>query len=44
KRQVYFDQQGYISRKLQITTVPAIVRQNGKLLEISEVPAKELKP
>lgn len=44
KRQVYFDQQGYISRKLQITTVPAIVRQNGKLLEISEVPAKEIKP
>lgn len=44
KRQVYFDQQGYISRKLQINTVPAIVRQNGKFLEITEVPAKEIKP
>lgn len=44
KRQVYFDQQGYISRKLQINTVPAIVRQNGKFLEITETPAKEIKP
>ncbi|MBU0374126.1 type-F conjugative transfer system protein TraW, partial [Acinetobacter baumannii] len=42
KRQVYFDQYGYISKRLQITSVPSIVRQNGKMLEISEVPAKEL--
>ena len=44
KRQVYFDQAGYITTRFGIKAVPAIVRQSGKVLEITEMPAQELKP
>ena len=44
KRQVYFDQYGYMTSRFGIKAVPAIVRQKGKLLEITEMPAQELKP
>ena len=37
QKHVYFDQGGRLTQKLQITQVPAIVRQVGKQLEISEV-------
>ncbi|ENG7912462.1 type-F conjugative transfer system protein TraW [Acinetobacter baumannii] len=43
-RQVYFDQSGYITSRFGIKAVPAVVRQKGKLLEITEIPAQELKP
>ena len=43
KRQVYFDQYGYLSKRFEITAVPAVVRQKGKFLEISETPVQELK-
>ncbi len=36
KRKVYFDQQGILVKKLAITQVPAVVRQVGKRLQISE--------
>lgn len=35
-RDVYFDQGGAICRHFKIAAVPAIVRQNGQLLEIEE--------
>lgn len=43
-RQVYFDQYGYITSRFGIKAVPALVRQKGKVLEIRETPAGELKP
>ena len=42
KRQVYFDQGGYMASKLAIEQVPALVTQNGERLKISYIPAKEL--
>lgn len=36
-KRVYFDQGGWITQRLHITHVPAIVRQSGDQLEISEV-------
>lgn len=44
KRQVYFDQAGYMTTRFGIKAVPAVVRQSGKVLEITEMPAGELKP
>lgn len=38
KRPVYFDQGGAMVRRFGITTVPARVTQDGKLLRIQEVP------
>ena len=35
-RVVYFDQGGAICRQFKIVAVPAIVRQNGQLLEVEE--------
>jgi len=35
-REVYFDQGGIICRHFKIRAVPAIVRQNGHLLEVEE--------
>lgn len=37
KRQVYFDQQGTLVKKLGIEHVPAIVSQDGKRLRIDEI-------
>lgn len=37
KRQVYFDQGGYLVKKLGIENVPALVTQEGKRLRIDEV-------
>jgi len=37
KRQVYFDQQGTLVKKLGIEHVPAIVSQEGKMLRIDEI-------
>lgn len=37
KRQVYFDQGGYMVRKLGIQNVPALVTQEGKKLRIDEL-------
>lgn len=44
KRQVYFDQDGYLISRFGIKAVPAVVRQKGKVLEVSETPVEELKP
>lgn len=44
KRQVYFDQDGYLTTRFGIKAVPAVVRQKGKALEVSETPVEELKP
>jgi len=33
-----------MTSRFGIKAVPAIVRQKGKLLEITEMPAQELKP
>lgn len=42
KKPVYFDQQGILTKQLGLRAVPSILRQNGKMLEIAEIPAKEL--
>lgn len=42
RRQVYYDQGGFMADKLSIEQVPAIVTQHGDHLKISYVPAKEL--
>lgn len=39
QRAVYFDQQGYLTDKLEITHVPAKVSQEGLNLKIEEIPA-----
>ena len=36
-RQVYYDQQGLLTRRLGITQVPALVSQDGKRLRIDEM-------
>ncbi|HDR9174377.1 hypothetical protein VI03_25160 [Burkholderia vietnamiensis] len=40
KRQVYFDQQGFYVKKLNIPALPAVVKQDGKVLRIDVVVAK----
>lgn len=37
-KQVYFDMGGWITRRFGIDSVPALVRQSGRLLTILEVP------
>lgn len=39
-RQVFYDQEGALVRKLGITAVPAIVSQEGNRLRIDEVVVK----
>lgn len=34
----YFDQAGEICKQLNITKVPTVVRQSGKMIEINEIP------
>lgn len=36
---VYFDQSGVLTKRLEITKVPALVRQEGRVLQIREIPA-----
>lgn len=43
KTQVYYDQHGVLSKRLQINAVPSVVSQRGNQLLIQEIPAKELK-
>ncbi|KVD94651.1 conjugal transfer protein TraW [Burkholderia stagnalis] len=43
KTQVYFDQNGTLSQRFGISEVPALIRQQGKALSLSVVPARELK-
>ncbi|WP_321967105.1 type-F conjugative transfer system protein TraW [Burkholderia cepacia] len=40
KRQVYFDQQGYYVHRLNIPALPAVVKQDGKVLRIEVVVTK----
>lgn len=40
-QRVYFDQGAKLTSKLQLTQVPAIVRQNGRLLSVTEVALDE---
>lgn len=40
-RPVYFDQQGLLSRRLQLGAVPALVFQEGQHLVVEEIPARE---
>lgn len=40
KRQVFYDQDGTLVRKLGITAVPSIVSQEGQRLRIDEVPTR----
>jgi conjugal transfer pilus assembly protein TraW len=40
KRPVYFDQNGFLVQKLKISTVPARVSQEGKLLKIEMLPVE----
>ncbi|HGO6126538.1 type-F conjugative transfer system protein TraW [Burkholderia cepacia] len=42
KKQVYFDQHGVLTGRFGISVVPAVIRQRGKQLELSVIPAKEL--
>lgn len=46
QRRFYFDQGGKLTEKFGITAVPARVRQNGRVLEISEIalPPGKAKP
>ena len=41
KIRFYFDQSGYLTKKLNIKHVPAIMKQEGKGLLIKEIPIKE---
>ena len=42
KTQVFYDQKGTLSKRFGITAVPAVIRQQGKMLVLDEIPAKEL--
>ena len=46
QRRFYFDQGGKLSEKFGIRAVPALVRQNGRMLEISEIalPPRKSRP
>lgn len=47
QRRFYFDQQGTLTQKFGITAVPARVRQQGRMLEVSEIalpPARKTIP
>lgn len=41
QRPIYFDQNGYYSRKFQIQHFPAMVTQAGQRLKITEIPLKQ---
>lgn len=43
KTQVFYDQQGTLSKRFGITAVPALIRQHGRMLVRDEIPARELK-
>lgn len=43
KTQVFYDQQGILSRRFGITAVPAVIRQQGRMLVLDEIPAQELR-
>lgn len=42
QQQVFFDQRGILSRRFDIKAVPSVVRQEGRLLLLEEIPAKDL--
>lgn len=42
-RQVYYDQGGYLTQRLTVEQVPAVIAQDGKQLKITYTPANELK-
>ena len=46
QRRFYFDEGGKLSEKFGIRAVPALVRQNGRMLEISEIalPPRKSRP
>lgn len=43
KTQVYYDQQGTLSRRFGVTAVPCVVSQRNEVLLLEEIPAKELR-
>ena len=43
KTQVYFDQRGRLSQRFGIKAVPTVISQQGPMLLLEEVPAKELR-
>lgn len=42
KTQVFYDQKGLLSKRFGITAVPAVIRQQGRMLVLDEIPAKDL--
>jgi conjugal transfer pilus assembly protein TraW len=42
KTQVYYDQQGKLSQRFGVKAVPTVISQQGGMLLLEEVPAKEL--
>lgn len=42
KTQVYYDQQGKLSQRFGIKAVPSVISQQGGMLLVEEIPAKEL--
>lgn len=42
KSQVYYDQAGALSKRFGVRAVPTVIRQEGKMLMLEEIPAKEL--
>jgi conjugal transfer pilus assembly protein TraW len=43
KTQVFYDQQGKLSKRFGIAAVPSVISQQGAMLLLEEIPAKELK-
>ncbi len=43
KTQVFFDQQGTLSRRFGVRAVPSVIRQQGRFLLLEEIPAKDLR-
>jgi len=43
KSQVFYDQQGKLSKRFGIEAVPTVISQQGAMLLLEEIPAKELK-
>jgi len=42
KTQVFYDQEGTLVQRFGITAVPTVIRQQGMMLLLEEIPAKEL--
>ncbi|MCG1040529.1 MULTISPECIES: type-F conjugative transfer system protein TraW [Burkholderiaceae] len=42
KTQVFYDQHGSLTQRFGIKAVPSVIRQQGKMLLVEEIPAKEL--